>query len=125
MTAAILSFLENFDGLEPTTGAIAALLLRFVGSLPLQALEIFRRVCALGDIRRLETELNPVNRRGRAKGDLTAREREICDLLLEGKTNKAIAEQLVLSERTVESHVSAALTKMNAASRIELIAKLK
>ena len=90
-----------------------------------QALEIFRRVCALGDIRRLETELNPVNRRGRAKGDLTAREREICDLLLEGKTNKAIAEQLVLSERTVESHVSAALTKMNAASRIELIAKLK
>jgi DNA-binding CsgD family transcriptional regulator len=90
-----------------------------------QALEIFQRVGALGDIHRLETALNPVNKRGRAKGDLTAREREICDLLLKGKTNKAIAEQLVLSERTVESHVSSALTKLNAASRIELIAKLK
>ena len=90
-----------------------------------QAVEIFRRVGALRDVRRLEGVLNPVNRRGRAKGDLTARERQICDLLLEGKTNKAIAEQLVLSERTVESHVSSALTKLNAASRHELITKLK
>ena len=66
-----------------------------------------------------------MNRRGRTKGELTPREREICDLLVLGKTNKAIADQLVLSERTVESHVSSVLTKLNAASRAELIAKLK
>ncbi|HZV80071.1 MAG TPA: AAA family ATPase [Candidatus Binatus sp.] len=86
---------------------------------------IYERIGAVRDVRRLDAILNPVNRRGRAKGDLTAREREICDLLVQGKTNKAIAEQLVLSERTVESHVSSVLTKLNAATRAELIAKLK
>ena len=90
-----------------------------------QALELYRTCGDLRDARRLDAKLNPVNRRGRTKGELTAREREICGLLTKGKTNKAIAEELVLSERTVESHVSSVLTKMGAASRAELIAKLK
>lgn len=47
------------------------------------------------------------------------------DLLVQGKANKAIAEALVISERTVETHVSSVLTKMEAGSRAELIAKLK
>lgn len=89
------------------------------------ALEIYRRTGDVRNTRRLDAKLNPVNRRGRTKGELTAREREICDLLTKGKSNKAIAETLVLSERTVESHVSSVLTKMNAGSRSELIAKLK
>jgi DNA-binding CsgD family transcriptional regulator len=90
-----------------------------------QALELYRTCGDVRDARRLDAKLNPVNRRGRTKGELTAREREICGLLTKGKTNKAIAEELVLSERTVESHVSSVLTKMGAASRAELIAKLK
>jgi DNA-binding CsgD family transcriptional regulator/tetratricopeptide (TPR) repeat protein len=90
-----------------------------------QALEFYKRIGAVRDARRASAIVNPVNKRGRAKGELTAREREICDLLAQGKTNKAIAEQLVLSERTVETHVSSVLTKMGAASRAELIAKLK
>ncbi|HME81626.1 MAG TPA: AAA family ATPase [Candidatus Eremiobacteraceae bacterium] len=92
---------------------------------PEQALELYARAGAMRDVQRLNAQLNPVNRRGRTKGELTPREREICDLLVQGKTNKAIAEQLVLSERTVESHVSSVLTKMSAATRAELIAKLK
>jgi DNA-binding CsgD family transcriptional regulator len=90
-----------------------------------QALELYKRIGAVRDARRVSAIVNPVNKRGRAKGELTAREREICDLLAQGKTNKAIAEQLVLSERTVETHVSSVLTKMGASSRAELIAKLK
>jgi DNA-binding CsgD family transcriptional regulator/tetratricopeptide (TPR) repeat protein len=90
-----------------------------------QALELYRQCGDVRNARRLDAKLNPVNRRGRTKGELTAREREICALLTKAKTNRAIAEELVLSERTVESHVSSILMKMNATSRAELIAKLK
>ena len=90
-----------------------------------EALDVYRRTGDTRDSRRLEIVVNPVNKRGRAKGEMTAREREICALLVQGKTNKAIAETLVVSERTVESHVSSILMKLGAASRAELIAKLK
>jgi len=45
-------------------------------------------------------------------GDLSDREREILALMAEGRTNHGIAEQLVLSERTVESHVRRVLLKL-------------
>ena len=38
-------------------------------------------------------------------------------LLASGKTNKAIAKQLFLSEKTVDRHVSNIFTKINVASR--------
>jgi len=48
---------------------------------------------------------------------LTRREAEVADLLAEGLSNAAIAEQLTLSQRTVEHHVSAVLTKLDVPSR--------
>ena len=48
---------------------------------------------------------------------LTQRELEILRLLARGKTNRRIAEDLVISERTVASHVSHIFTKLGVTSR--------
>jgi DNA-binding CsgD family transcriptional regulator len=50
-------------------------------------------------------------------GALTAREREVADLVAEARTNKQIAAQLFLSEKTVEKHVSSAMAKLGVTSR--------
>lgn len=48
---------------------------------------------------------------------LTRREREVLRLLAEGRSNRAIAEMLSLSERTIENYVLHVLTKLNLESR--------
>jgi ATP/maltotriose-dependent transcriptional regulator MalT len=48
---------------------------------------------------------------------LTARELEVAALLAEGLTNAEMAERLVLSQKTVDHHVSAVLTKLAVSSR--------
>jgi DNA-binding CsgD family transcriptional regulator/tetratricopeptide (TPR) repeat protein len=48
---------------------------------------------------------------------LTPREWQVARLIADGSTNKEIAESLFLSERTVESHVSNTLAKLQLASR--------
>jgi predicted ATPase/DNA-binding SARP family transcriptional activator/DNA-binding CsgD family transcriptional regulator len=53
---------------------------------------------------------------------LTRREREVAKLVARGLTNRRIAEELVLSERTVENHVSNILKKLNLSSRSEVAA---
>jgi DNA-binding NarL/FixJ family response regulator len=55
---------------------------------------------------------------------LTDREREIAGLVAEALSNKQIAERLVPSERTVESHVRHILAKLGLANRTELTAHL-
>jgi DNA-binding NarL/FixJ family response regulator len=44
---------------------------------------------------------------------LTPREREVLALLAEGKSNAAVAEGLVLSERAVEKHINSILAKLD------------
>ena len=53
-------------------------------------------------------------------GGLTAREREVAALIALGKSNRAIAEALVLTERTVTTHVSNILGKLELASRTQI-----
>ncbi len=53
--------------------------------------------------------------------ELTEREREVLILLAQGYTNPAIAEQLVLSPKTVRNHVSSIFSKLQVAGRAEAI----
>ena len=49
--------------------------------------------------------------------ELSEREREVLALIAEGLTNRAIAERLFLTERTVESHVRSVLSKLDLPER--------
>jgi len=51
--------------------------------------------------------------------DLTSREREVLSLVGAGKTNKEIARELVISERTARTHVSKVLGKLGVTSRTQ------
>jgi DNA-binding CsgD family transcriptional regulator len=50
--------------------------------------------------------------------DLTVREMEILRLVLAGYTNKAIASEIVISEKTVEFHLDKIYTKIGVRTRL-------
>ena len=50
---------------------------------------------------------------------LTAREREVLELIAQGRTNREIGTQLFISEKTVSVHVSRILAKLGAANRAQ------
>jgi len=52
---------------------------------------------------------------------LTNREREVLQLIAEGLSNQAIADELVISVKTVEAHRSHIMTKLHAKNRTDLI----
>jgi DNA-binding NarL/FixJ family response regulator len=52
---------------------------------------------------------------------LTAREREVVALVAEGLSNEEIAERWVVSNATVRTHVSRAMSKLNARDRAQLV----
>ncbi len=51
--------------------------------------------------------------------DLTEREREVLQLIADGRNNREIAEKLVISEKTVKTHVSNILGKLNLDDRTQ------
>lgn len=91
-----------------------------VQSLVQQASDEARRLGMPGALRTAGS-LRERTRTAAAQQDpLTGREREIATLVGSAMTNRQIADQLVLSERTVESHVRNILAKLGAANRTKI-----
>lgn len=86
------------------------------GSSIKDALDIFRRCGAHAEVARLTTVDHKQPRR-RGEMTLTSREREIVSLVVTGKSNREVARQLVISERTVETHVASVFAKFGVNSR--------
>jgi DNA-binding NarL/FixJ family response regulator len=55
-------------------------------------------------------------------GGLTEREREVAALVAQGKSNRVLAEELVVSERTIAKHVENILSKLGFSSRAQIAA---
>ena len=57
--------------------------------------------------------------------ELTAREREVLDLIAQGRDNGHIAEELVISPKTVRNHVTSIYSKLQVAGRAEAIIRAR
>lgn len=88
-------------------------------SLPEEPLRTTFRSSALSLLPR-PRPLTPHRAIKQAFGGLTTREREVAALIAQGHTNRAIAEQLVLSERTVEGYVTNILSKLGGTTRTQI-----
>ena len=75
----------------------------------------FQKLGAARDVARIDELAGTA--RTRTVGQLTAREREVLALIASGRTNRAIAESLELSEKTVARHVSNIFVKLGVSSR--------
>ena len=105
------------------------ILLEGITAVPLLRLAVERGVHAsfaahLLDILTAGEGPRPVRVPG-TKGTLTRREVEVLYLIAEGASNRAIAKRLVISEGTVKSHVHRILSKLNASSRTEAVARAR
>ena len=69
------------------------------------------------DLAAVEAILGGPAQRARLPGGLTPRELEVLRHVATGKTNRAIATELVLSEKTVARHLSNIFTKLEISSR--------
>ncbi len=85
-----------------------------------EARTIFAGLDAAAWTRRATAEIARLGGRASSRWELTPSERSVAELAALGHTNREIADQLVLSVRTVESHIGAALRKLNVRSRVQL-----
>jgi ATP/maltotriose-dependent transcriptional regulator MalT len=77
------------------------------------ARSVFAQLGAQPDLDRLDTARDPTS----PSGPLTARELDVLRLIAAGHTNKSIAAELFVSERTIDRHVSNILCKLDVPSR--------
>jgi len=81
------------------------------------AFEVFERLGARPDIAAVESLMAGLDGASSRTCGLTERELQVLRLIASGKTNKAIARELALSEKTVDRHVSNIFMKTDVNSR--------
>ncbi|MBA2388750.1 MAG: AAA family ATPase [Geodermatophilaceae bacterium] len=86
------------------------------------ALAAFRRMDMPGRAEQCAQLVASIDTDASRRTGLTARENEIVVLVAEGLSNRQIAGQLYVSERTVETHVSHVLAKVGGSSRTDIVA---
>lgn len=86
---------------------------------------------ALEKVRKSETTdllsvgLNEISKRCPLVNNLSKREKEVFEKLLEDKKRKEIADELCITENTVKKHISSIFAKFDITTRSELIEKIK
>ncbi|MEU9148140.1 AAA family ATPase [Streptomyces sp. NPDC048349] len=91
--------------------------------LAVEALSIADRLDLPGPAAAAARVIGEIAAQRQAGDPLTPRERQIAELVARARTNRQIAHDLVISERTVESHVRSVLAKLGHANRTELAAR--
>jgi DNA-binding CsgD family transcriptional regulator/tetratricopeptide (TPR) repeat protein len=86
------------------------------------ALKRYRAIGAHGAVRQLERLLAEEPGETRSRSLLTPREREIANAIAAGKSNRAAADALSVSEKAVEKHLTSIYAKLGLTSRAQLAA---
>jgi DNA-binding CsgD family transcriptional regulator len=85
-----------------------------------EALAGFESIGAAGWVEQVRTELGRIGGRPSSSDELTATERRVADLVVEGRSNKEVAAALFVSVHTVEAHLSRIYRKLGVHTRGEL-----
>jgi DNA-binding NarL/FixJ family response regulator len=72
----------------------------------------------------MEAAVDPRQATGGTALVLTAREREITDLIARGACNKEIAQRLGITERTVKAHLTSVFQKLGLSGRLQLAVRM-
>ncbi len=114
---ALLAALYHLQGrasdAEAATDVARRLVYDIAAEIPRELRDVFLRGAAL----RLGTAAARAPRQVRRAAVLSPREAEVLRLLAEGLSNAEIAERLVVSPRTVNTHLTSIYTKLNVSSR--------
>jgi two-component system response regulator DevR len=119
----LTSYADEDAVLASILAGASGYLLKQIGAQALvDAIQTVARGRSLLDPSVTEKVLERVRRMGTSAGDeqlskLTAQEQRILALIAEGKTNKEIAGEVYLSDKTVKNYVSSILSKLNVSRR--------
>jgi len=118
--ATVLNVLrEGADGYLEKTGSIDR-----IGA-SIEAVGSGTRLFSLEHRREVQEEIGDMARRmrqaARAAATLTRRERQVLGLISEGLTTRQMARRLGVSERTIESHISALYQKLDVRTRVQAL----
>ncbi len=109
---------EDAEGQFASTRAIIQELADTLPEEELRSQFLQRALAGLPKVR----ALTPRQAASKEFGRLTEREREVAALIAQGKSNREIADALVVTVRTIEAHITRILDKLGFKSRTEIAA---